>query len=85
MNKVTTIFKYALLVAIFGIGTIAFIVLIGEESPDNPLTFGEFFFMKAGAMGILYFLYRAGKYLYEKGLLPDKFIRAMSDLEDEEI
>lgn len=83
MNKVATFFKYALLVAIFGMGTIAFIVLIGEESPDNPLTICEFIFMKAGAMGILYFLYRAGKYLFEKGMLPERFIKAMSDLDEE--
>lgn len=85
MDKITTFFRYALLLAIFGMGTIAFIVLIGEEDTDSHLTFGEFFFIKSGAMGILYFLYRAVKYLCEKGLLPDRFIQAMSDMADEEI
>lgn len=85
MNTVTTFFKYALLAAIIGVGMMAFIVLIGEESPDSPLTFGQFFLMKAGAMGILYALYRIGKLLLEKGLLPDSFIKYMNEIDKEEV
>lgn len=75
--------QWTLFLLLLCIGIIAFMVFVGEESSDSHLTIGEFFFMKTGAFGILYVLYRAGKYLYNNGMLPKYVMDELSKEEDE--
>lgn len=53
-------------------GFISFIVLAGEEDPNNPLSLGEFFFMKVGAMASLLICFYVGKRLHRAGYLPEE-------------
>lgn len=75
--------QWTLFLSLLGVGMIAFMVFVGEEAPDSRLTIGEFFFLKAGAFGILYMLYHAGKYLYNNGMLPKYVMDELSKEEDE--
>ena len=60
----------------------AFLMLVGEETPDNPMTPGEFFVLKFGAFATLYGLVQIGKHLCKHGLLPQSFIDEMTKEED---
>ena len=42
--------RWALLATLVGVGMVAFLMLVGEETPDNPMTLGEFFVLKFGAL-----------------------------------
>lgn len=66
--------KLALLVVLLGVAMFAFFMLVGEETPDNTMTIGEFFALKLGALATLYGLAQLGRYLYNHRLLPHSFI-----------
>lgn len=74
--------RWALLATLVGVGMVAFLMLVGEETPDNPMTLGEFFVLKFGALATLYGLVQIGKHLCKHGLLPQSFIDEMTK-EDE--
>lgn len=74
--------RWALLATLVGVGMVAFLLLIGEETPDNPMTLGQFFILKFGALATLYGLVQLGKHLCKHGLLPQSFIEEMTK-EDE--
>lgn len=74
--------RWALLATLVGAGMVAFLMLIGEETPDNPMTLGEFFVLKFGALATLYGLVQIGKHLCKHGLLPQSFIDEMTKEED---
>ena len=74
--------RWALLATLVGVGMVAFLMLVGEETPDNPMTLGEFFVLKFGALATLYGLVQIGKHLCKHGLLPQSFIEEMTKEED---
>lgn len=49
----------------------AFIVVAGEDNPDQPIPLWEFALLKACAAGALYACYRAAKALRGNGYLPE--------------
>lgn len=53
-------------------GFLSFIVLAGEEDPNNPMSLGEFCLMKAGAMASLLICFYIGKRLHRAGYLPEE-------------
>lgn len=59
--------RWALLATLVGVGMVAFLMLVGEETPDNPMTLGEFFVLKFGALATLYGLVQIGKHLCKHG------------------
>ena len=74
--------RWALLATLVGVGMVAFLMLVGEETPDDPMTLGQFFILKFGALATLYGLVQLGKHLCKHGLLPQSFIEEMTK-EDE--
>lgn len=74
--------RWALLATLVGVGMVAFLMLVGEETPDNPMTLGQFFILKFGALATLYGLVQLGKHLCKHGLLPQSFIDEMTKEED---
>ena len=74
--------RWALLATLVGAGMVAFLMLVGEETPDNPMTLGEFFVLKFGALATLYGLVQLGKHLCKHGMLPQSFIDEMTKEED---
>lgn len=79
--KKSQFIKWALLIALSVWGMFSFLVVIGEDSPSNPLPLVQFFFMKIGGMASLYFTIRLGIRLHEMGLLPDvsKFVNVTEE------
>lgn len=53
-------------------GFLSFIVLAGEEDPNNPMPFSEFLIIKAGAMASFLLCFYVGKRLHRAGYLPDE-------------
>lgn len=62
---------------------IALFMFIGEESPGNPLSLFEFIALKAVAAIALYSCYSIGKYLFHNSLLPDWFVRCLTDIDED--
>lgn len=63
--------KWALFIALSVWGAFSFLVIIGEDTPTNPLPLAQFIFMKIGGIASLYFTARLGIRLHDMGLLPD--------------
>lgn len=74
--------KWVLLAVLAGLGMFAFLMLVGEETSENPLTIGEFFVLKFGALSTLYGLVQIGKHLCKHGMLPQSFIDEITKEED---
>ncbi|WP_346701235.1 hypothetical protein [uncultured Alistipes sp.] len=81
-STIAELARWAVLATLVGVGMFAFLLLIGEETPDNPMTLGQFFILKFGALATLYGLVQLGKHLCKHGLLPQSFIEEMTK-EDE--
>lgn len=81
-STIAELARWALLATLVGVGMVAFLMLVGEETPDNPMTLGEFFVLKFGALATLYGLVQIGKHLCKHGLLPQSFIDEMTKEED---
>lgn len=75
------IFKWAILSALLMIGTIAFMVLAGEDDPMKPLPLSRWLLMKAVAGLVLYACYIFGRILYRLGLLPE-YVDRMANEEE---
>lgn len=69
--KKSQFIRWALFIALSFWGMFSFLVVIGDESPSNPLPFVQFLFMKIGGMASLYLTVRLGIRLHDMGLLPD--------------
>lgn len=68
----TTIKQWACLTALMLVGFAAFLVLAGEEAPNQPpMPFLKFLAIKLGALAVFGLCVLAGRYLYRKGLLPE--------------
>lgn len=69
--QIKTILTSATAVALFVIGLAAFLVLIGDEAPDAPMSIGEFILVKSAAMAVLVAVALIAKKMFEHGLLPE--------------
>lgn len=74
--------KWAVLIAVFCWGTFNFLVLAGEENPNEPMLLLMFLIVKSGAMANMYLCYKVCQWLYKKGLLPD-YVKKQIEMEDE--
>lgn len=69
--QIKTILTSATAVALFVIGLAAFLLLIGDEAPDAPMSIGEFILVKGAAMAVLVAVALIAKKMFEHGLLPE--------------
>lgn len=69
--QIKTILTSATAVALFVIGLAAFLLLIGDEAPDAPMSIGEFILIKGAAMAVLVAVALIAKKMFEHGLLPE--------------
>ena len=69
--QIKTILTSATAVALFVIGLAAFLLLIGDEAPDAPMSIGEFILVKSAAMAVLVAVALIAKKMFEHGLLPE--------------
>lgn len=69
--QIKTILTSATAVALFVIGLAAFLLLIGDEAPDAPMSVGEFILVKGAAMAVLVAVALIAKKMFEHGLLPE--------------
>ena len=69
--QIKTILTSAAAVALFVIGLAAFLLLIGDEAPDAPMSIGEFILVKGAAMAVLVAVAIIAKKMFERGLLPE--------------
>lgn len=53
-------------------GILSFLVLAGDENPDNPVSLNEFLLIKAAGVASLLLCCLVGKRLYRGGYLPDE-------------
>lgn len=81
MRRGNEFLKSILFYFIAAVGFVLFLLVVGEESPDSPMTVWEFFLWKAGAVAGLYLLYALGKRLYKAGLMPQSLY---DELKEEE-
>ena len=61
--------QWAIVLALFGVGFLAFMIIAGDDDPANPLPLGKWFLIKAVAAALIYTCYRVGRFLYSLGLL----------------
>lgn len=69
--KKTDFFKWALLIALSTWGCFSFLILIGDEDPQKPMSIVQFMFMKFGALASLSVTIWGGERLYKAHMLPD--------------
>lgn len=69
--QIKTILTSSAAVALFVIGLAAFLLLIGDEAPDAPMSIGEFILVKGAAMAVLVAVALIAKKMFEHGLLPE--------------
>lgn len=68
--------------AVMCVGTVAGMMIVGEEDPDSPMTMGEFFLLKAAAFLAIYLCYHLFKRLYKNGMLPKYIIDELNKEEE---
>lgn len=86
MKKITfsSVVKNILFWGIIVLGIILGMMILGEETPDCPYTFGDLVVVKFGALGCLYALYHFTRFLYRRGWLPGYIISEINDCLKEE-
>ena len=84
LPKMRTLLQYAILAGLFIIGTIAILMILGEEAPDSQLSLFEFFVLKILAGFTLFGIYHAGVWFKNHNLLPLSFIRELEAAKEEE-
>ena len=62
-------------------GYAAFAVLVGDENPNHPLPGGCWLVLKTISAAALYYIYKAGVKIYNKGGFPE-FINDLLKNED---
>ena len=70
-RRINTTFRWALLIAHIVIGLFAFLLLAGEDTPNATTPVRYWLLLKSTAGALLYAVYRCGKWLYSRGLLPE--------------
>lgn len=63
--------KWVYMTGIFFWGLLSFMFLAGEENPNDPMPIWLFISIKAVAMVSFVLCFIIGRYLNQKGLLPD--------------
>lgn len=82
MKKVLrTIAKNVLFYGIVFAGVILFMLVAGEENPDQPMSFARFTTIKFGSLAGLFLLVKVGKVLYNAGLFPEHIYKEMEEAE----
>ena len=66
-----TIAQWSIFSTLFLAGFMAFLILCGEDNPEQPMSDTVFFGLKLAAGVVLYFCIIAGKYFNHRGLLPE--------------
>lgn len=64
--------QWIILIVLYGIGIIAFIVIMGDENPEYPISAINLIIMKIVAIFALFACVNTGKYLYRIGILRKK-------------
>lgn len=73
--------QWAVLSALCFVGIVAFMVVAGDDDPNNPLPIGTWLLVKGVAMAVIALCVLTGKVLHRHGLLPD----AIDKFNDEEV
>lgn len=63
--------QWAVLSALCIIGCIAFMVLVGDENPMNPMPLSRWLLLKAAAGVVLYVCYKVARLCHRHGYLPE--------------
>lgn len=63
--------QWAILSAVCFVGLFAFMMLAGDENPEQPLSLTYFIIIKVAALTVLIICYRVLRWCNRKGLLPD--------------
>lgn len=69
-KNVKTALRWLATLALYAWASAAFLVLIGEENPQHPLSLTAFFAYKALAFAALYVAYRVGAFMWRKHIFP---------------
>lgn len=84
LPRTRTLLQYVTLAGLFIIGTIAVLMILGEEAPESKLSLVEFFVLKILAGFALFGIYHASVWFKKHNLLPLSFIRELEDAKEEE-
>lgn len=63
--------QFAVLTLLCVVGSIAFLVLAGEDDPMNPMPICKWLLLKTISLTIIVACVCVGKFLHSKGYLPD--------------
>lgn len=79
------IIQWAFLTTLFTIGSLAFILFAGEESPNTatPMSIEKWLLIKIGSALMIAFCIWAGNFLYNKGYLPEHIGKILKESEEE--
>jgi len=63
--------QWTLFLSLMTVGMISFLVMAGEESPENPMSLTRFVLTKTIALAVFALVFFACKYFYRKGMFPE--------------
>lgn len=69
--------QWVIICTILLIGVIAFMVVMGDEDPEAPMSLLNFFLIKSAGCIVIYVCYLIVKNLYKRGFLPTYFYDLM--------
>lgn len=82
MKRIKEILKSLLVVLFWTVVAIDTMLILGED--DGNMSITRFVLIKAAALAAAYALYRIGKYAWNKGLVPDWYVRYTEALTQED-
>jgi len=71
MNRIKTYLQWIAAFILAAAGLCAFLLLAGEDTPNATTPVRHWLLLKSTAGALLYAVYRCGKWLYSRGLLPE--------------
>lgn len=77
------VFQWAAYIVIATVACLAFLVIIGEDDPYNPMSLTRFLVTKLAAAAVMALDLWAGYHLNKNGLFPDWVNRQLEELDDE--
>lgn len=78
------ILKWGLTLAFLAWSCVLTVVILGEDSFDMPMSFFEFFLIKAMAIGSAYATYKAANWCYVRDMFPQYVRTCIEKCEKEE-
>lgn len=63
--------QWAIMTALTLVGFFAFLLLAGEDTPENPMSLTQFFTIKLIGLALLAGCCKVGQALHRKGMLPE--------------